>query len=412
MSRISRGTIAGLSLLAWFSALPPQVPADTFVLQNGGRITGELQNPNQTPRENYIVRTPLGDITLAEKHVLRVQAKSDEERWYEATLPKMPRTVDGNWKMAELCRERGLSEQRRVHLENIVALDPNHEGARRGLGYETIDGEWRKPELWNREQGRIRYKNAWLTRQEVRLLESQEQYVKREKEWRKKINLWRSFILKRRGKQAEGVARIRSIRDPIAAAALADRLKEEKSPELKLLYIDVLGRMKTMIGVQTFISLTLSEKDENVLDACYQHLKQYGSHEAVTIYISKVGLKSSKNSLVNRAATGLARMRDADAIPHLIDALTTKHKFIISKGGGPGRINPTFTRGPNGGGGLGGLGVGGGTKVVEKEVANERVHDALVMLAGSGDLGYDKAAWKAWLARKSAPPGLDLRRSR
>ena len=54
------------------------VQADVFVLANGGRIEGELLNPEQSPRRDYQVKTASGGlITLAESQVERVLRESE-----------------------------------------------------------------------------------------------------------------------------------------------------------------------------------------------------------------------------------------------------------------------------------------------------------------------------------------------
>ena len=65
---ISFAAVATL-FLAVLCGRPASVRADVFLLANGGRVEGELLNPDQTPRKSYLVRTASGanptDIRLA-----------------------------------------------------------------------------------------------------------------------------------------------------------------------------------------------------------------------------------------------------------------------------------------------------------------------------------------------------------
>ena len=111
------------------------VQADLFLLTSGGQVEGELVNRDESPRVNYVVRLATGgELTLARKQVANWVVQSEAQKRYDELLPKMPPTAEGHWKMAEWCRERSLESQRESHLREIVKLDPNHEGARLGLG--------------------------------------------------------------------------------------------------------------------------------------------------------------------------------------------------------------------------------------------------------------------------------------
>ena len=104
---------------------------------------------------------------------------------------------------------------------------------------------------------------------------------------------------------------------------------------------------------------------------------------------------------VNQAAWALGRLGDPEAIPALIDAIVTKHKFPVYPGGAPGSINA----------GSGGLQMGGRPKIMECEFQNRQVLAALTALTPDGiNFGYSEQAWKDWWARQQTPAGVNLRR--
>ena len=53
-------------------------------------------------------------------------------------------------------------------------------------------------------------------------------------------------------------------------------------------------------------------------------------------------------------------------------------------------------------GGLGGLSVGGGAKVIHKQMANQAVLDALVAITGR-NFNFDKQEWRQWFAGQKKP---------
>ena len=110
------------------------VRAETFVLKNGGRIEGEIVNPKQSPRENYVIKTASGgQVTLAKSQVKEIVRQTDAEAEYEKMRPQFADTVEGQFAAAVWCREHGLARLRDKHLERVIELDPSHVAARLSL---------------------------------------------------------------------------------------------------------------------------------------------------------------------------------------------------------------------------------------------------------------------------------------
>src|SRR5262245_43750152 len=143
------------------AAVACEVSAEVFVLKSGGQIEGQSLNPQRERGQPYQVRTSDGvQLVLAENLVQRVVVKSDLVKQYEAALQRLQNTADSQWQMAEWCREVGLIEQRRRHLQAVIALDPNHEEARKALGFAKIGGKWLTQDQYMESQGYFRYKGA------------------------------------------------------------------------------------------------------------------------------------------------------------------------------------------------------------------------------------------------------------
>jgi hypothetical protein len=283
-------------------------------------------------------------------------------------------------------------------LQEVLKLDPEHAAARRALGYGKVGNRWVKEE----GLGLVRHGGTWKLRQEIELDAAAEEQEKEENEWRRQLKIWRGWIVRGRGEEQKAVENIRSIRSPNAAPALADMLEEAKEqPGLKLLYIEVLGKLHSSRATTAFVSRVLLDANENVRDRCLEQLAAWDTERAVAALAA--ALQHKDNRMVNRAGAALGRLKHPDAIRPLIDALTTKHRFQVNTGGG---MNATFT--PKGGGGMT-MG-GGGPKIIEVEKRNPDVHAALVAIASGANYGYDKEAWKRWYAEQHTPTVVDLRR--
>jgi len=379
-----------------------------FLLVNGGQIEGQLLNPEQQPRETYVIRTGTGAVvTLNKTQVDGMLEKSEALRWYEQWLPKMPQTIEGHWSMAEECRERRLKQQRQHHLEEILKLDPDHKEARYGLGYSRVEDGWVKTDEWMTNQGYVRYGGAWRIPQDIMLEKVAKEAEKRQNDWKRKVKTWRTSIVKRRGKEQEAIDAIRAIDDPNAAPALIAVLENKKeSRDLRMLAIEVLGSLQSPAAVGAFIKRAIEESDANIRDACLDQLARFGTRQAVRAFERL--LDSKDNKTVNRAARCLGALKQPEATLSLINSLFTEHTFLVQQGGQPGRFNLGFGSGPGGGGNS--FGIGGRPKPVTRDLKNESVLNALVALHPGINFGFNIKAWKNWYAEQYEPSAATLRR--
>ncbi|NLF73145.1 MAG: HEAT repeat domain-containing protein [Candidatus Anammoximicrobium sp.] len=380
-----------------------------FLLVTGGQIEGQLLNPDEKPRQAYVVRTETGGtVKLASAQVARVLTVSEDLAWYRESLPQVPPTVEGHWAMAEECRQRGLKQQREFHLQEILQRDSEHAEARYALGYSKVDGAWVKTDEWMLSRGYVRHRGAWRIAQDVALEQIAQRNEKQVKDWRQKVNTWRTAIHKRRGKEQEATDAIRAIDDPAAAPALAEIVGDTaEQRDLRLLCIEVLGKLHSPAGVTAFIQRALDDADPHIREACLDQLARYGTPQAVRI--CERLLASKDNQKVNQAAFCLGALQDPTATLPLINALVTEHKFIVqSSGGNPGQMNLGFGSGPSGGGNS--FSAGGRPQVITKNLRNENVLNALVALHPGINFGYDIEAWKRWYVDRDRPAVLDLRR--
>ncbi|NUQ62600.1 MAG: HEAT repeat domain-containing protein [Pirellulales bacterium] len=404
MTRISSG---GLTAVLVVLACCAVARADVFVMENGGRVVGELLNPNETPRQTYSVRTSEGTIlNLDRNQVKQILRPRPEEMEYEKMRPRYPDTVEGQWELAEWCREKTLLEQRDKHLRRILELNPDHEKARLALGYSQLDGRWMTQEEVMSGRGYVRHQNRWMLPQEIELLKEKQQIELAEKEWMQKIERWLSAQGAEEGRQA--YQSIAAINDPFAVKALARALNGEgrdpRDPrdQARILAVEVLAKIGTDKAAQALAICAIEDPVEEVRLTSLDHLKKKDNPAAVDQFIGR--LKSKENVEVNRAAAALKEMNNPKAIGPLIDALVTQHQFKIGGGSG-GEISTTFT--PSG---PGGMSVGGNRpKIVKKYLTNRPVLEALVSLTGV-NYSFDKQKWKAWYASQLRDPGMNARR--
>jgi hypothetical protein len=406
--RLGRGlsiALAGMVLVwAGLGVAVRRASGELFILQSGGKVTGEVVPQDPPDKDNLTIKTDSGaTITLARSQIKQTLHQRPEEVEYEKLRVRAADTVQGQWELAEWCRENRLTAQREKHLRRIIELDPNHQQARLALGYERHGDTWTTREELMTKEGYVRYHGRWMLPQEVEIKEKQRQKELAEKEWMQKIATWARWLGTGRDQQAR--ENLLAIKDNAAIKGLAESLKNESSDERRHVYIDALAHIGTTPALMALTAWTMHEPVQDLCLSCLEHLRKAKCHDAVVYFVGF--LRSKDNTLVNRAGMALGAMGDPSTIGPLIDSLITTHKFKIVTGN-PGQTSAGFGSGP-GKSSPGGLSVGGSPQIVSRRLSNDFVHDALVLLTGV-DYGFNVAQWKAWYATQHQRPTISGRR--
>jgi len=394
-------------LLAAMVLLTARFPAqaEVFVLVNEGRVVGELVNPDENPREKFVVRTASGgQITLAKSQVKQILRARDEIVEYEKIRRAYPDTVEGQWALSQWCLEKKLLSQRQKHLRRIIEIDPDHAEARRLLKYSRTNGKWMTRDELMTSQGFVKYKNGeYLLPQQIEILEKKQDSAETERAWFKKIKRWRNWL----GTDRDQLARksILEIDDPYAARALVQGLKTDRVPVVRLLYIESLANIGTPGALEALAVCSIEDPVEEVRLTCLDFLIKKNTPGVIDYYVGM--LRSKDNRIVNRSGSCLGELNATTAILPLIHALVTVHKFKVTTGK-PGGMSAGFPTGGSGGGG-GGLSMGSSTKIIANHMNNPSVLESLVKITGKNFL-YNEKAWKNWYATETNSGTFDSRR--
>jgi hypothetical protein len=397
-----KSALATLGLAALVLLRADAAAAEVFALANGGQVSGELLNPDQSPRTTFVIRTTSGvEVTLGAADVVKRLEQSPAEIEYEKIKNRYPDTAEGQWELAEWCAENRLPAKRKLHLERVIALDPNHKRARAALGYSQIDGKWRTQEEEMTSRGYRRYQGRWRTAQEIEVIEAKQKQEMEEKAWYAKIKRWSGWL--GGDKAAEARREFAAITDADTAAvkALAALLERDRRVAAQNIYIEALARIGNGDALEALAVRSIEDPVEEVRLTCLDHLKKEKHPEVVAYYVGK--LKNQKdNRVVNLAAVALGQTGDASCVGPLIDALVTEHKFKVTTGG-PGQTSASFGTGGTG------LSAGSNTKIVSTPMQNQAVLDALIALTRV-NYNFDVPAWKSWYAAQRKQPAIDARR--
>jgi hypothetical protein len=205
-------------------------------------------------------------------------------------------------------------------------------------------------------------------------------------------------------KRAEALEQLKAIDDPYAIKAIAYYIdpKRENIPEMRKLFVEILGRIGDGAVHGILIDRALYDADEEVRLTAVDMLTALKSRPALMEFIKQLG--AGDNPIINRAAVGLAALNDKSAIGPLIDALISTHVYVQKSGGG-GQLSSTFS--PHGGGGS--LMAGPRTKTFKRTFKNEAVLQAVAKISGV-NFGYQIDQWKTWYATQKKSEAIDARR--
>ncbi|MCX7703567.1 MAG: hypothetical protein N2234_05650 [Planctomycetota bacterium] len=193
-------------LLIFFAiVIPFLIFGDTVVMKDGRVLKGTIVEEGGGTVK---LRTSGGDITLMRDEIERIEKDMSLKEEYEKRRKELgEKDAEGHYQLAQWCKKNGLREEAEKELEKVIAIDPEHEGARREAGYTKIDGKWVKEEEYMREQGYVKKDGTWVKKEEAEDAKKREEEARkrREEAEKKKIEEKVSAAEEAKQKEYEGV---------------------------------------------------------------------------------------------------------------------------------------------------------------------------------------------------------------
>lgn len=174
-------TIAALLLLASVSA------ADEVELVDGTKIEGKV-----TDLGDSIKITKGGaSITYPKSAVKKiVYKKTAEEIYAEKAKELKDDDAEGHAALARWCLEQKLTKEAKAEYQKVLAVDPDHEDARKGLGYSKYNGKWMTEDEIKTAQGLVKHKGKWMTPEERDLDLALEEQKETDKKLLAEVRKW------------------------------------------------------------------------------------------------------------------------------------------------------------------------------------------------------------------------------
>lgn len=319
----------GLALLV---VLESEVCADYVRLKDGSAARGKILNPPGRAAE-----LPGSDITLellggmtqtfpaAEIAYVLIRPLRQEE--YEHRLDSVADTVEGQLELAEWCRKNGLEADQKTHLQRVLDLDPGNQQVHKILGEVLVDGDWIPLDQKMAMEGRVRYQGRYVKPEEIYAAERAQTLRSQEKGWLKKISKLRDGL---GGPLApEALRDLDAITDPAAVRPLLICFQDVPDIEIRKKLMKWLTQIHSVEATKGMVATGLFDSSDEVSEQAFASIPAGARAQGVEFAVR--GLKSRSNKVVNRAASGIARMGGQQAIDKLIKALSTEHDVPVQK---------------------------------------------------------------------------------
>jgi hypothetical protein len=330
-----RRTVGRTSITVWVACAAlvtmSVARADIVYLKTGGVMRGVIQSAADAEESVTMTLISGAEIELPVEHISSRQVRPLKFEEYELRAESLPDTLDAHWKLAEWCREQKLDEQREIHLEIVLAIDPEHRQAHYGLRHTFYREKWMTRDEYDQTRiadGFVKYKGKWVPADKLDSVKSDDATSKAEREWYAKVRVWLNWATGNHAERAaDGLNNLKEINDPEALSALVQFLGKSQRADVRRLFIEIAGRIEGPGPVVPLATLSVREDVRELRELALSMIGEAHYDQARQLVLSE--LRSRNNILVRRAGTVLAKIGDETSVPSLIRALVTTHSYKV-----------------------------------------------------------------------------------
>lgn len=417
-----------------YSGVGRSAIGDEIKLRRGGSLTGKIV---KSPDENggfYEIQLDNGAVLkIAKREVDTILAPQAAVQSYQEELGKHDlATVEGQMEMVRWCQANKLRVQKTKHLRAVIGLDPDHEEARRLLGYtrHRLTGKWVLREEYYQSIGYIRSGTAMRLPQGKLVEEEEAKHRQAVIGWRTNINRWVT-LLKNPRRFAEAKQELTAIKDPKAIPAITDlyerlskkRTRTDFDRQVQGLLIEIVSRIDILSARLFLANIALADPDPDLRDEAERILVEKEPSWLASYLISRLnrimpsssvmvpdGVVVAERDFISRAAVILKELSEKTDVSEAILPLI---RLVYIQ-----RILPPLAAPKKGGlGGAsfskdGGIAMNQGkqpTKPRNIQIGIEQAKTTLIKLTEQR-YEYDKEAWLRWYLSRTLPQQVDLRR--
>lgn len=202
--------------------------ADTVVLRDGRKVVGNVS----FEKNEVVVKQKLGEVRVARAEVERIDTDDDFSELARQKDKLANGSAEDRYRLGVWCRDHGFQDDARAAFQSVLALDPDHAGARAALGYAKIDGRWVSEDDAMRARGLVKLGDRWVTPAEKALADTLAEEKRRAAEERARKAEEERVAARKARADAEAKARDERIRAydlELAKARARQRAEDEAS---------------------------------------------------------------------------------------------------------------------------------------------------------------------------------------
>ena len=310
-------------------ATPRMVWGDLVKLVNGGEVRGKiLASPDA--KDRIRLESMTGATIIVERSQTQfVTSRPAVVEEYESRSRRVKDEVDAHWELAEWCRQKGLTTQRETHLRRVTELAPDHDKAQTILGRVWHQGKWVDKDDLMASQGYVKYKNKYITPQELEVIENTADELERERGWFQKVKLWYGWLDgQHESRRPQALANLNAIEDPNAAPAVMKFLSTDSRIDIRQLAVRILVKISGTKAITGLVKIALFDEALQIRTAALDGIGRDYFDRAQIAFVK--ALKHESNAIVCRAATALGQIGDKSSVTPLIEALITVHHYQVA----------------------------------------------------------------------------------
>jgi hypothetical protein len=297
-------------------SLPAPGSADVVTTKDGIVLEGSATKAGDG---SVVVATEAGDVTLpagSVKSIVPGEGPRSAARRASAALARSD--AQGHYRLALSLEAEGLADLARCEHEAVLAVDPEHAGARRALGFERVGDRWLTTAEARRTSGLVLYEGRWVLPSEVQAKAAGPRQVKV-----RSVDLAAAMktAATNRGALAEA-ARRRILEAPAAERVeTATAFLVHRDARLRRWACDELKSLGDEASLRPLIAVGARDPEPEVRRAAVLAVAAFGRDDAAVPFIRALG--SEHPSIVVASAQALATLNDPRSIRYLVTKITT-----------------------------------------------------------------------------------------
>ena len=381
---------------------------DRIRLRSGAELRVNILTIADKDNGSFVVfKTESGaTVKLQRKLIASVLKTGEEFEAYNNHLKTREESVAWHQEMVDWCKSqpRGriyFKDEIRYHLEMIVGIDPENVKARKLLGYERVGpGQWMLENLLLDRYG-YEANGTKITPRLFRVIDdSLSQAERAEGDFKKKFNLWKRDVSRGRGSAGELQQRLFELCTVQTAYTIfEEHAKTEKSPVVRSLYIEALGKAPCRASTGGLSWFAVNDPSPALRERSTVLLSQPSFDQQLAMNRISEFVVNPNNAVINSAGDAIKELAGDDSnaevrevMLRLADALVTDHKFSTGAAGAGG-INASFNDT-----GLQSFTAGDQPTTVVRSIQNHSVLAALKKMTGK-NFGFNQQRWEQFFVQ-------------